>query len=189
MVAFDGRASSFPQLPRSDPDFRITTCFHGAVVGWIPSFWIDYYQRVSQVRPTSLGVPLLHRLRSPGGNDRLVAVNVYPTDYVGLTKYTPGGMGISVGATVIEPGTLVTPPRRLTFADNTLSLTRDSTDVAVYFGQLDSAHADHFMIDAVVEGTAIVIDGWLTDDDRVVLELRRPPLVTPPVPPSPASSR
>jgi hypothetical protein len=48
----------------------------------------------------------------------------------------------------------------------------DARAMRVYAGQADAKDAGHFTVGVVVNGTARVVDGWLGEDDRVVLEVR-----------------
>jgi hypothetical protein len=92
---------------------------------------------------------------------------------------------------VIKPGTLTSVPEdpQSTWLKNGLEIGSDKRDIAIFAGQSDPQHHDHFTINAIANGTPLVIDGWLTDQDDVDLSLRKSANPTPPAPPSPASSR
>jgi len=61
----------------------------------------------------------------------------------------------------------------------------DSRPVAIFSGQIDKLHPDHFTIPYKVADTSFAIDGWLQDDDSIRMVDSG---LTPASRPSPASA-
>lgn len=117
-----------------------------------------------------LPVAFMHRRHSPGGNERLVAVqfgesgggrSADPLGRLSLTPYVP------------LPGTLVRPRAGAATLSAGLDMCRTpGTTTRLFEGRIDPADPSHFTIDYVHDGTAGTIDGWLNDDDTVTLSPR-----------------
>jgi hypothetical protein len=176
-ISFDTRTSSLPQLQRSNSDFWSTPIGNGSAVGWMPSYWVSFYNRASMSTILRCrGTAFLHRMRSPAGNERLVAIGVYiAADAPGIPIRRPAADGgPMLSPIVINLGTLNSPPRELypPQSATSLQLSDDSTETAIYFGQPDPKRHDHFTIDFIRRGEPLTVDGWLRDDDTVRLEFR-----------------
>ena len=173
-IVFDTRLESMPSLPRSDPEY-VTGQLDDKrpYVGYIPAQWNRYCALMSATQPKAAGTAFLHEIRSPGGNQRLVVVSAYQLS--NLCYFS----GI-----VITPGSFHTAP--IVACENTATWFLHGQSV-VYAGQRDPGRPEHFSIEFLDGTRHEFLDGWLRDDDVMTLEFRRSPL-TPPSPPSPASS-
>jgi hypothetical protein len=111
----------------------------------------------------------LHERTSPDGKTRLVAVNLHSAGCFGERTMI---------ARVFVPASLFSQPREVIGAGGSRSVTGTAK---VYSATCDSSDPSHFVITYEDARQRCVLDGWLTDDDRVVLEERRSPLaaVTP----------
>ena len=125
----------------------------------LPTDWINFYQLANSNGSRSEGNLFLHERVSPAGNRRLVAIEFYCGGHI-------------VFARVFVPGTLLSRPHERTSSMATqLSLPDHCT--VVYAGQPDRSDAAHFTIRYEAAGKTHSIDGWLTDEDQVLLEQRR----------------
>lgn len=124
--------------------------------------WTNFYRLAGGGSVRSDGTVFLHERTSPTGNRRLVAVNVHDSGCFG---------GRAMVARLFMPGSLfsrvreIAPghgPRPVEFA------------TVIYSGTPDPRDPSHFVIKYMSGQQTRVIDGWLTDDDRVLLEERRP---------------
>lgn len=115
----------------------------------------------------SNGTLFVHRRTSPRGNTRLVAVDL-------VRAYASGEL--ITAARVFSLGGLYRPPRELTaatIAPNAVPLNRpDAKIVRVFVGTPDPSDPSHFTIDYELDGQRHTLDGWLRDDDTVVIESR-----------------
>jgi hypothetical protein len=130
-----------------------------------PKVWQDY-----QPYLRGGGVAFLHRLTSPGGNARMVAIEVTP--YAASHGGKRVANTVQFAAQVIVPATLRADARQIQLRSNVSPLyawvdVRDRFRLLA--GQPDAADASHFTIDYTINGSPGTIDGWLKDDDTVVL--------------------
>jgi hypothetical protein len=124
-----------------------------------PVVWTNFYQLFSSGGSQSTASVFIHERVGPAGNRRLVAIETYC-----------GGQLLV--ARIFVPGTLFSRPRERTGA-LTSSVFLPDHCTSVYAGQPDRSDSAHFTFRYVAAGSLHVIDGWLTDDDRVLLEERR----------------
>jgi len=168
-IVFDSRTASLPALQRSDPNIRVVKLSHGNAVGRVPKLWSDYDSRINSGQTLPGWATLyLHRATSRSGNSRLIAVTLYQT----------GQYGDSLDAVteIVEPGSFSARPREMNSHhwSSAWCVSTVTDDVVIFAGQPDPVRADHFTIDAAVGGIPFAIDGWLRDDDFIVLERRLP---------------
>ena len=125
----------------------------------------------SKFEPTArTGIAFLHRLRSPGGKTRLVAVEVRPTPT--RDKTTDQKDLIAFGAQVIEPATLAGERRHVQLRGQVRLLEArigKADCFRLFAGQVDGADPSRFTIRYTHNGTPGILDGSLGDDERVVL--------------------
>jgi hypothetical protein len=134
--------------------------------------WQVFYAMISPPGLNSYGTLFLHDRTSKSGNRRLVAVDGLKI-WSGSSPYPSLILNFSIH--VIKPGSLWSNPKAGPSYTVPLAIAAD----AIYAGQIDSNDSTHFMIRVLTTQTERIIDGWLLDDDRVVLEARRPePLPT-----------
>jgi hypothetical protein len=124
--------------------------------------WRDFYAKYSPPGGGS-NAAFCHELTSKSGNKRLVVVTIVDhSSFVNpMIMFTP---------TLFVPGTLLSPPKEIALAGaGTAVFGRDTT---VFMGQVDPSDASHFTIDVADGSTRDTIDGYLLDNDTVVLESR-----------------
>ena len=140
----------------------------------IPQFWRGHRQPLGQ---SGHALVFLHERTSPGGNRRLVVVELGHLSYQRFAD-------ILFLPSVIELGTIGREPKYISAHGGTFSAYVSASErLRVFAGQPDPADKSHFTFDYEIEyqgnskrGT---FDGWLKDNDRVVLKPRigerRPP--------------
>jgi hypothetical protein len=130
--------------------------------GLIVAPWRDFYARYSPPGGNA-NVAFCHELISPGGNHRLVVVNI--GDHTGYELSS-----ISLTPTLFVPGSLLSAPKQLLMSGFGTAVHGYGT--TIYMGQVDPSDASHFTIDISLSGSRDTIDGYLLDNDTVTLELR-----------------
>jgi hypothetical protein len=133
----------------------------------VPKEWTRFYELLSPPGQFSMGTVFLHERVAPNGNRRLVGVDVGSMADSSL-QYT------FLYPRSFVPGTAFSAP-----------VVRSHLDVAVlsntfesdkyYAGQLDESDKSHFTLRLVRGQSETIIDGWLKDDDGVLLEARTSP--------------
>ena len=164
-------------LVKQNQDYALSAGWGGAV--FHPRCLREYETRVSPQIPWPFYPPvlLLHELRSPRGNRRLVVIwkDQFPGhnalgDRLWFALYVPSGLWsaprkIRAGG----PGDVIwlpEPYRHLGEAD---------CDI----GQADPADPSHFTIPFQIRGKSGIFDGRLTDDDTIVITERKGPATHP----------
>ena len=123
--------------------------------------WQRFGELLSPPGPQPAGTVYLHERVSPGGNRRLVAVNLHG----------PGGRGRQFALPrVVVPGGLFSHPREVPCQESLLI--PEGGGIRVYAGQSDAQNAAHFTFVIDTDRRQHVVDGWLRDDDTVKLEPR-----------------
>ena len=154
------------------PPDRVVTRFD--IPAYIPKQWARFYQLLTSNSFQSAGTIFLHERTSPGGNRRLVAI-----DATAPNLCTGGARGII--RRVIVPASFLSKPREII----DLVAIHDGpylpSNTTFFASQPDLHDPSHLVIEYEVDRQRHVMDGWLTDDDKVLLEHRAPPvaLVTP----------
>ncbi len=149
-----------------------------------PMEWLNASSQAG-TRIISLGTVFLHGRRVKNGSERLVAV-----DLVGVQRDA-----VSIRAELalrsLAGGSVMTLPRQCFDGVGSVQLPAGDGPLRILSGQPDASDTSHFTIQYTVGKNAGTIDGWLKDDDSVLLEPRDNPTpsTTAPAPPSPASSR
>ena len=170
-VAFDGRTQP------TDPTL--------AWAGYSPPEWVQFDKRLSPKPSRSMGTALLQRMETPGGDVRLIAVDVWVSE----VRDPPGPKLIddpedtglpraytSLRVRMFEPGTALRLPREISIneiGDGQQIELRQA--LKVYVGRRSEGDAGHFEIRYEADGSPGVIDGWITGDDTVVMKHRGPP--------------
>jgi hypothetical protein len=143
--------------------------------GWKSADWESYYATYSPPGQRSDATLFVGERTAPNGNRRLVAVNAVKSGEGRTTNdgYVLTGF-LSGHARLFELGSAGTRPvekHQIQFPESHAGFVfREG--IVVYAGQPDPADTSHFTIRAEVDGTGQLIDGWLTNDDRVLLERR-----------------
>lgn len=131
--------------------------------------WRELYFLCSP--PGRHGLPTLfvHELRSPGGKDRLVALE-------GPSERSDDDQDLDLTATVFRPGSLFSQPTELSCSRRLLEIRAERSSgmrhLHVFAGQPDSSDSSHFTVRFELNGRPGNLDGWLLDDDTVRLEVR-----------------
>ena len=115
----------------------------------------------------STPVAFLHERRTPSGASRLVAVGVFPDDCNRLSFVT----------WVVRPGDLRHRPVEVTNSCGGGVIVRSGSG-RVESGYADPIDSSHLVIRVTTTDNpngeqVVVIDGWLRDDDTVVLDVRQ----------------
>lgn len=152
----------------------------GSNADFIPHPWNTFYALFSPPGAQSSGTAFLHSRISPGGSTRLIAV-----DY--LVMAASKRNEIFFVARGFKPGSLFRSPVEIAigFEQSRLPATR------VLAGLVDASDSSHFTIDveyvdAAGIATITVVDGWLRNDESILLEPRTTPATQPQAQPVPA---
>ena len=113
----------------------------------------------------SYPVVFMRDCRTPDGRPRLVVVVA--------TGFDQGSEHwVELTPRVFRHGGITAPPAEVwSWAGEPYKC---APDTRIYAGQPDAADASHFTMRAVDHGRAFTLDGWLRDDETVVVEQRRP---------------
>jgi hypothetical protein len=131
-------------------------------IGAVPDCWSRFYARLSPPGGKPDGMIFLHERVSPSGNRRLVALELH----LGSGNHE----GPEAHARVIALGTPARPPREIFQLGGEL---RFQSGASVSAATADESDSSHFVFVITGANGNQTIDGWLTDDDRVILEPRR----------------
>lgn len=151
------------------------TALPGSEANFIPEPWNNYYTLLSPPGAQSNGTAFLHERTSPIGHRRLVAVDS------GAMSRGRDALGIFFVARVFIPGTLVKSPVEIPIGFEQCRM-EARAGLRIQAGQIDPSDPSHFTIevqspDAKGAVSKIIIDGWLRDDDSVLLEPRAAVLI------------
>jgi hypothetical protein len=118
-----------------------------------------------QFRSTSRWpVVFLHGRVSPSGVTRLVCAK----------SGGIGEAGFDMECDVFAPGTGGMEPRYLRSTTSWIAATMHKGSVfRIFAGQPDSVDPNHFMFDFEIDGTRSTVDGWLRNDETVLLAVRQ----------------
>ena len=133
-------------------------------VVWRPEPWMKFYQLYGGSAPVTSGTLFLHGRTSRGGNVRLVALDVVSTGK---------GHTLLVQSRVFEPPVSVAWAKLKTATVKPVELPEGGGLLRIYSGRIDPQDASHFTMEYVIgEERRGIIDGWLKDDETVVVEPR-----------------
>lgn len=137
--------------------------------GWAahaPRPWLRFFADWSgSGTPRSLGTLFLHARTTPSGERRLVAVDLVSVRAKG---------DLQVQSRVFAPPVGIAPARLMSTGATTLPLPADPGELQIFAGQIDAKNAAHFELTFAIGDRRGLIDGWLKNDDTIVLELRNP---------------
>jgi hypothetical protein len=135
----------------------------------VPKEWTNLYAMLSPPGMRSGGTLFLHERTSPSGNRRLVAVDA--VDAMGVAPMDPSTTHVIISAPrVVRPGSLLRDPIESVALRINATLVRPAD--AVHAGQPDPNDPSHFTIRIASGSEEQILDGWLRDDDQVVIERR-----------------
>jgi len=143
----------------------------------IPDSWTAYQAmapalppgvlRALARNPNRLSLAFLHRLKSPSGHERIVAVFCEPT------YLTSASVTQALQFVVIEPASFWSlSSRPVLHAGGWRGGYPTRRKIDMFAGQPDPADPSKFTIAYTVEGQPGVVEGQLNDDNTVTLELR-----------------
>lgn len=134
--------------------------------------WREFYDRFSPPGRKPLSTVFLHELRTPSGARRLVAVEA--------ETFTSSGSipdaEVSLDYHVIAPGALWRRPKLVTSAPARPTFYYEGGEgnhFDVHPGRPDPADPTHFTFDVRWRERTVTLDGWLRDDDTILLEPRQ----------------
>jgi hypothetical protein len=138
--------------------------------------WQRFYAAAGGVM-RSEGTVFLHERRTPAGERRLVGVDLLPFGLpIGLNLTDPVEGRLEPWGRVFTDGSFLRPPvEAFSPKQNpyrSWSLIGPPDRLRVFAGQPDPNDPSHFTIDYEVHGVRHTLDGWLRDDDTVVIEPR-----------------
>ena len=152
-----------------------------AVAGRQVPQWSSFYGTWSRAGLLTRGTLFLHKRMSRSGNGRLVGVD--------LLNGRNGG--VQMQSRVFEPPVNPGPAKLKSATAREVELLKEPGGLRIFAGQADPSDASHFTIAYQVRERRGLIDGWLKDDDTVLLEPREESNLpaTSPARPSTGSSR
>jgi hypothetical protein len=141
---------------------------------YTPQEWKDFNAATGGTQINGWGTLFLHELRTPSGTRRLVGV-----DFTGSSRGWIAGQPLPIhivlAARVYDWPWAMAMPKVRTVWSGGMELPHREGVLRVLPGQIDPADPSHFTIPYTVDGQAGTIDGWLKDDDKILLEPRRTP--------------
>lgn len=155
------------------------------VSGVVPQPWARFYALHSPPGFRSKATLFLHRRVRPDGTERLVAVDLF------LVPSSPQSIA-AAAVRVFEPGSLARLPRASSANFSLISGAHTVTSDVLYTptvqpsatppmslrffaGQPDPTDPSHFTIDYEDPTGRHTLDGWLQNDDTILLQPRHPP--------------
>ena len=133
---------------------------------YLPPEWESFYAAHSPSGLLSFGTVFLHERRTPSGRRRLVTVDFSSREFV-------HGYNWPVQWRVFEPGSLLRPPRLLASRQTDLHpAVGPNRLLRAYAGQVDWSDPAHFTVEVEHARGTTLFDGWLRDDDTVLIEPR-----------------
>jgi hypothetical protein len=133
--------------------------------------WREFYNLFSPPGRKALSTVFLHELRKPDGTRRLVAIEA--DTFTGLGNAPDSE--VTLDYHVIAPATLWRRPQLVTNANLRPYFYYEGGEgkhFDIHPGRADPANASHFTFDVTWRARRVTLDGWLRDDDTVLLEPR-----------------
>jgi hypothetical protein len=113
----------------------------------------------------SVGTAFLHERTTPGGERRLVTVDLYGA--------MASGKDMSLLGTVLDLSARGNAPRACaTLGDGRTIALQPGDQLRVFAGQPDPSDPSHFTIDSMVNDVRHTLDGWLVDETTIKIETR-----------------
>jgi len=127
--------------------------------------WEQFYAAFSPPGGRFNATVFLGELRRKDGTARLVSIDVQSIQERILLTYP-------FDVHVIKPATLWKQAELCSNTSWTVPFPAELSMDRIHAGQRDNARADHFTITSEGPRGSVIIDGWLKDDDSVLLEAR-----------------
>jgi hypothetical protein len=119
----------------------------------------------------------LHQVSRPDGQTRLVECSMGYT-VAGLASLNFTGFSFDTG--VWKPSASLMPWKSVSATQHTFDAVM--AHLKIYVGTIDPTNASHFTIPLDIDGDRYIIDGWLKNDDSVLLSP-----ITPVITPNPSA--
>lgn len=152
----------------------------------LPQIWRDLHRQLWNAPATDSAL-FLHERQSASGAKRLV--------FVGLQRLVPETFSTHAEFKLrtLSRGSILSFPQSASMNVLNMRIAYGHGTVRFSSGQTDPADASHFTIAYTVDGQPGILDGWLRDDDSILLEPRDAAApttgaTTVPVPPLPGKS-
>jgi len=162
--------------PASTTVFSASIIRGAARLNEVPAAWTEL-NLANSVSVASAGTVFLHEMRKADGTRRLVGV-----DIIGYGQ-SPSGDSLSFlpQYRVYTPASAWLAPRQIAAASGRAPLlpTNGGDALQLFAGQFDPQDPSHFTVNYAIDGKPGIIDGWLKDDDTIVLEPRPIPATLP----------
>jgi hypothetical protein len=129
--------------------------------------WRSLYFLLSPPGFRSYGTAFLHERISPSGHHRLIAIDI---NFPGGSQPPPPDLDYT--AREFSPGSFLHDPCELPSGPFLYCNLPTNQPVQFFAGVADPIDPSHFTLEFRARSERRVVDGWLKDDDRVVLELR-----------------
>ena len=144
--------------------------------GTVPAEWSRFYFLLSPPGVASGGTAFLGRVRTPGGDERLLVADVDVGDITywneAMARLEHKTIGLNVR--MFEPGSVVRPPREMPVTTFNKRLSKLPNVVAesakVSVGRRDAKDASHVVVEFATDGRKGAFDVWVTGDNTVVVE-------------------
>jgi hypothetical protein len=140
---------------------------------YLPPQWHSRPDGITEMRPTNLA--FLHARTSPGGNQRLVAIECLPDQEVVVAPVlglTPDDRCLRFRFCSIRPATWRQSASFALTARIPFRVLTTGRRFRLFAGQPDPSDPSHFTFDYECDGHRGVIDAWLRDDDKIDLKPR-----------------
>jgi hypothetical protein len=154
-----------------------------AAAYYVPPEWERFYALLSPPGFRSQGTAFLHALRTPSGGERLVAIDIQLVN----------GTDLKWRGRVFERGSVSRLPRELPTSSGGGIVWRDAppSRERVLAGILDPADPSHFTFEVHTgpdDPEPTVFDGWLREDDGILVQARQRSTAADPISPPPPAS-
>jgi len=130
-----------------------------------PAEWLNASSLIG-THIISLGTVFVHGRRTSGGAERLVAV-----DLVGVQRDAVS-IRTDFATRCLDGGATFRLPQQSFEGVSSILLASGDGPLTIRSGRPDPDDATHFTVQYTIGKTSGTIDGWLKDDDRVLLEPR-----------------
>ena len=154
-IVYDDDPAAAERLLALDPQYRLFR-WHPPFVAYCPAVLRRFSATVAD---SGIGPVFMHERCSPAGHRRLVLVQLIPS------------AAIACQCTVVSPAILAHEGCRV--GENTVILfrmRRPDERWRFYAGQPDTADSSHFSIGYEVDHLKGSIDGWLQDNETILLQ-------------------
>jgi hypothetical protein len=129
--------------------------------------WAQFSSLFSPPGPKNADVVYCNELQRPDGTRRWVILSLNTVTFADLQT------GYYVAETVIEPGSLMRPPQLTLRYRHEMLIASSTSGIRVIAGPASTTN--HLQLTVEHHKASLIWDGWLKDDDSVILEPRTTP--------------